>query len=133
MERIAATTDRIVVMSACARDRLCRDYGVERHKVVTIPHGGTVFSGPRLKRPSRPTILTWGMLAPGKGVEKVIDVMSSLQGLAGRPRYVVVGPTDLGKQPSTVMNTGRRASSRPAPTGSQTPCPSMPARTTVRR
>ncbi|TDL03180.1 glycosyltransferase [Mycolicibacterium obuense] len=94
MERIAAMTDRIVVMSVCARDRLCRDYGVERRKVVTIPHGGTVFSGPRLKRPSRPTILTWGMLAPGKGVEKVIDAMSSLQNVAGRPRYVVVGPTD---------------------------------------
>ncbi|KMO84200.1 glycosyl transferase family 1 [Mycolicibacterium chubuense] len=94
MERMVAMTDRVIVMSAAARTRLCRDYGVEPRKVVLIPHGGTVFSGPRLKRPSRPTILTWGMLAPGKGIERVIDVMSSLQSVAGRPRYVVVGQTD---------------------------------------
>ena len=94
MERMVAMTDRVVVMSVAARDRLCGDYGVEPRKVAMIPHGGTVFSGPRLKRPSRPTILTWGMLAPGKGIERVIDVMSSLQTVAGRPRYVVVGQTD---------------------------------------
>ena len=94
LERIAAMVDRIVVMSECARDRLCRDYGLERRKVVMIPHGGTVFSGPRPKRPSRPTILTWGMLGRGKGIERVIDVMESLQTVAGRPRYVVVGPTN---------------------------------------
>jgi len=94
LERIAAMVDRVVVMSECARDRLCRDYGVERRKVVMIPHGGTVFSGPRPKRPSRPTILTWGTLGRGKGIERVIDVMDSLQSVAGRPRYVVVGPTN---------------------------------------
>lgn len=94
MERMVAMTDRVIVMSVAARDRLCGDYGVEPRKVDMIPHGGTVFSGPRLKRPSRPTLLTWGMLAPGKGVERVIDVMSSLQTVAGRPRYVVVGQTD---------------------------------------
>ncbi len=42
MERIAATSDRVVVMSESARDRLCGDYGIERRKVVTIPHGGTI-------------------------------------------------------------------------------------------
>lgn len=94
MERMVAMTDRVIVMSVAARDRLCGDYGVEPDKVAMIPHGGTVFSGPRLKRPSRPTLLTWGMLAPGKGVERVIDVMGSLQTVAGRPRYVVVGQTD---------------------------------------
>ncbi|ULP37641.1 glycosyltransferase [Mycolicibacterium rufum] len=94
MERMVAMTDRVIVMSVAARDRLCGDYGVEPDKIAMIPHGGTVFSGPRLKRPSRPTLLTWGMLAPGKGVERVIDVMGSLQTVAGRPRYVVVGQTD---------------------------------------
>ncbi|MEW5812212.1 MAG: glycosyltransferase [Actinomycetota bacterium] len=94
LERVVASTDRVVVMSHAARERLCRDYGVDRAKVVTIPHGGSQFTGPRLKRPSRPTIVTWGLLAPGKGIERVIDAMSSLQSVAGRPRYVVVGQTN---------------------------------------
>ena len=46
-----------------------------------------------MKRPSRPTLLTWGLLGPGKGIERVIEAMSSLNHLPGRPRYMVVGPT----------------------------------------
>jgi polysaccharide biosynthesis protein PslF len=49
---------------------------------------------PRVKRPSRPTILTWGLLRPGKGIERVIDAMPSLADVPGRPRYVVAGPMD---------------------------------------
>ena len=93
LERIAATADRIVVMSEAARERLCRDYAVERTKVTTISYGGTVPAGPRLKRGSRPVLLTWGFLRPGKGVERVIDAMSSLRDVPGWPRYMVVGPT----------------------------------------
>ena len=94
LERLVASTDRVVVMSRAAHERLCRDYGVDRAKVVTIPHGGAPSSGPRPKRPSRPTILTWGLLGPGKGVERVIDAMESLKNVPGRPRYVVVGQTN---------------------------------------
>ncbi|MEH3140797.1 MAG: glycosyltransferase [Mycobacterium kyogaense] len=94
LERLVETTDRVVVMSRAAHERLCRDYGVDRAKVVTIPHGGSPLVGPRPKRPSRPTILTWGLLGPGKGVERVIDAMASLTSVPGRPRYVVAGPTN---------------------------------------
>lgn len=94
LERLVETADRVVVMSHVAHERLCRDYGVDRAKVVTIPHGGSPSTGPRPKRPSRPTILTWGLLGPGKGVERVIDAMESLRNVAGRPRYVVVGQTN---------------------------------------
>ena len=90
---IAATADQVVVMSEVAKQRLCDDYGVDRRKVTTIPHGAVVPSEPPLKRPSRPTILTWGLLRPGKGIERVIEAMSSLHQLPGRPRYMVVGPT----------------------------------------
>ena len=41
----------------------------------------------------RPTLLTWGLLGPGKGIERVIDVMGSLRDLPGRPRYLVAGRT----------------------------------------
>lgn len=93
IEQVSATVDRVVVLSEGARERLCREYGVDRCKVVTIAHGAVLPSGPRMKRGSRPTILTCGLLGPGKGVERVIDVMSVLQSVPGRPRYLVAGPT----------------------------------------
>ncbi|OBF88986.1 glycosyl transferase family 1 [Mycobacterium sp. 852002-51152_SCH6134967] len=93
LEAIAASAAHVVVMSEAARQRLCRDYDVDRRKVRMIPHGVTVPSAIRMKRPSRPTILTWGWLAPGDGVERVIEVMASLNDVPGRPRYLVAGPT----------------------------------------
>ena len=90
---IAATADHLVVMSDIAKQRLCADYGVDRRKVTMIPHGANVPSGPSQRRPSRPTILTWGLLRPGKGIERVIDAMGPLTDLPGRPRYLVAGPT----------------------------------------
>ncbi len=93
LETITAAADRVVVMSTGAMQRLCSEYRVDRRKVVTIPHGAVVPSGPPARRPSRPTILTWGLLGPGKGVERVIDAMASLKDLPGRPRYLVAGPT----------------------------------------
>lgn len=93
LERIAATADRLVVLSKAAQERLCQDYAVERDRVLAIPHGGTIPTSPRLKRASRPVLLTWGSLGPGKGVERVIDAMASLDSVPGRPRYLVVGQT----------------------------------------
>ena len=93
LETIAATADQVVVMSEAAKQRLCSGYAVDRYNVTTIPHGATVPTVPPLKRPSRPTILTWGLLGPGKGIERVIEAMGSLNDLPGRPRYLVAGPT----------------------------------------
>ena len=93
LEAIAAIADQVVVMSEVARQRLCLTYAVDRRKVTMIPHGATIPSTPRVKRPSRPTILTWGLLRPGKGIERVIDAMRSLNDVPGRPRYLVAGPT----------------------------------------
>jgi glycosyltransferase involved in cell wall biosynthesis len=93
LEAIVSTSDRVVTMSEAARQRLCLTYAVDRHKVSTIPHGANVPTTPRVKRPSRPVILTFGMLRPGKGIERVIDVMPLLNDVPGRPRYVVAGPT----------------------------------------
>src|SRR6185436_8984620 len=94
LDTIAAKAGRVVVLSESARERLCLSYAVDRRKVVVIPHGATIPTSPRAKRASRPTILTWGLLRPGKGIERVIDVMASLQDVPGRPRYLVAGRTD---------------------------------------
>jgi len=58
-----------------------------------IPHGAAVAADFRVRRAGRPTLLSWGLIGPGKGIERVIDAMPSLQDLPGRPRYVVAGRT----------------------------------------
>ncbi len=93
LEAIAAMADQVVVMSDAARQRLCLGFDVDSRKVTTIPHGAALSSGPAMKRPSRPTLLTWGLLGPGKGIERVIDAMRLLHGLPGRPEYLVAGQT----------------------------------------
>ncbi|HEX4588264.1 MAG TPA: glycosyltransferase [Mycobacterium sp.] len=93
LEAVAALADQVVVMSEVARDRLCAGYAVERHKVTTIAHGAALPTTAPLKRSGRPTILTWGLIGPGKGIEHVIDAMASLKDLPGRPRYLIAGRT----------------------------------------
>ncbi len=48
------------------------------------------MTGPERRRP---TLLTWGLVGPGKGIERVIDAMPHLQQLSRRPRYLVAGRT----------------------------------------
>jgi glycosyltransferase involved in cell wall biosynthesis len=93
MEAMVAKVDRVVVMSEAANDRLCAEYAVDRRKVTTIGRGATLPTVAPLKRAGRPTLLTWGLMGPGKGVERVIDAMSSLKELRGQPRYLVSGAT----------------------------------------
>ena len=93
LEAIAAMADQVVVMSEAANDRLCFGYDVDRGKVTTIPHGATIPRDAPAIPSGRPTLLTWGLLGPGKGVERVIDAMVSLRDLPGRPRYLIAGQT----------------------------------------
>jgi glycosyltransferase involved in cell wall biosynthesis len=93
LETVAARADRVVVMSEAANLRLRHGFDVDRHKITTIPHGATVPTHGSVSRRGRPTLLTWGLLGPGKGIERVIDAMGSLTDLPGRPRYLVAGRT----------------------------------------
>ena len=54
----------------------------------TAPPDGALSS-----RAARPTILTWGLLGPGKGIEWVVDALAQLRDLEPEPRYLVVGET----------------------------------------
>jgi polysaccharide biosynthesis protein PslF len=93
LETIAAMADQVVVMSEAARQRLCVGFDVDRAKVTTIAHGATVPRNTPVSRSGRPTLLTWGLLGPGKGIERVIEAMGSLRELHGRPRYLIAGRT----------------------------------------
>jgi len=91
---VAAMADHVIVMSDAARARLCTSFDVDPAIVMTIPHGAAIPTGRAPHEPgARPTILTCGLIGPGKGIERVIDAMRSLQSLAVRPRYLVAGQT----------------------------------------
>jgi glycosyltransferase involved in cell wall biosynthesis len=91
---VATLADRVVVMSEAARRRLCDGFDVDPDKVVIIPHGAAV---PPPRAPSshgpRPLLLTWGLVGPGKGIERVIDALPALRDLECRPAYLVAGRT----------------------------------------
>ena len=93
LETIAVKADHLVVMSDAAQQLLRVGYNVDSRKVSTIAHGAAAASGASVKRSGRPTLLTWGLLGPGKGIERVIDAMAALRDLPGRPRYHVAGRT----------------------------------------
>ena len=85
--------DQVVVMSDAARERLCAGFAVDPAKVTTIPHGAALPTTTALKRSGRPTLLTWGLIGPGKGIERVIDAMAELKNLPHPPRYLIAGRT----------------------------------------
>ena len=91
---VAALADRVVVMTEAARARLCARFDVDPSKVSTIAHGAAIPSR-RVVRVSegRPVILTWGLIGPGKGIERAIEAMRTLHDLPMRPRYMVAGQT----------------------------------------
>lgn len=93
LESVTTLADRVVVMSESARLRLITGFGVAPAKISIIPHGATLPAAAPATRGRRPTLLTWGLLGPGKGVERVIDAMSSLQSLNGSPQYLIAGRT----------------------------------------
>ncbi|MCP9273984.1 glycosyltransferase [Mycolicibacterium arenosum] len=93
LESVLSLADKVVVMSKEARHRLTVGYAVDSTKIATIPHGAIVTGADTAPSPGRPTILTWGLLGPGKGIERVIDAMVSLRNLPNAPRYLVAGRT----------------------------------------
>jgi glycosyltransferase involved in cell wall biosynthesis len=91
---VAALADQVVVMTEAARVRLCGGFDVDAAKVTTIAHGAAIPTARVVPdRVGRPVILTWGLIGPGKGIERAIDAMQTLQDLPMRPRYLVAGRT----------------------------------------
>lgn len=105
LERIADAAAAVVVMSRTAADRLREGYLVDTAKVSVIPHGAlssrrmsppasfNPFAPPAPVSAQRPTVLTWGLLGPGKGIERAIEAFAGLGGLSPAPRYVIAGQT----------------------------------------
>ena len=91
---VAALADRVVVMTEAARVRLCDRFDVDSRKVTTVAHGAAIPTKRVVPdRDGPPLLLTWGLIGPGKGIERVIEAMRTLHDLPTRPRYLVAGQT----------------------------------------
>jgi len=94
LNEVACLADQVVVMTEAARVRLCDGFDVDASKVATIAHGAAIPTARVVPdRAGRPVILTWGLIGPGKGIERAIEAMRTLQDLPTRPRYLVAGQT----------------------------------------
>lgn len=97
LEQVVDAADGVVTMGETARDRLLNGYTVDATKVRVIPHGagraGPSTTGARTALRTRPHLLTWGLLGPGKGIEWALRALSLLQDLAPSPTYTVAGRT----------------------------------------
>lgn len=104
VEELVHRAGAVVTMTETARDRLVANYLVEPARVHVIPHGapdnrpkgdlrGADASAlpPALARGR--TVLTWGLIGPGKGIEWGIEAMAHLRDLDPAVSYHVVGET----------------------------------------
>jgi polysaccharide biosynthesis protein PslF len=92
LTRVVDSADAVVTMSDTAAQRLLDGYTVDPDKLSVIPHGAPADGlATAALAQARPTILTWGLLGPGKGIESAIAALPDLRDLA--PRYVVAGQT----------------------------------------
>jgi glycosyltransferase involved in cell wall biosynthesis len=78
-------------MTGAAHDRLLIGYDVDATKISVIPHGAADHSATPVVRKSRPHMLTWGLIGPGKGIEWAIRALPHLSKLD--PIYTVAGRT----------------------------------------
>jgi glycosyltransferase involved in cell wall biosynthesis len=94
LEQVVSAADAVVTMTEAARQRLITGYDIDATKIALIPHGAS-SRGNHDGAPagSRPMILTWGLLGPGKGIEWAIDGLQQLRRLQPLPEYVVAGQT----------------------------------------
>ena len=94
LEKVVDLAERTIVMTNTANRRLLDGYLVDPTKVRVVPHGARVsLGGPSLATGTRPVVLTWGLIGPGKGLEMAIDAFAGLEDLDPLPRYVILGMT----------------------------------------
>jgi len=97
LDRIGGLASAVVVMTRAAEDLLARQYAIPASKVRVIPHGVAAWAPTAPLVPiaaaTRPTVLTWGLIGPGKGIEWGIRALAAWDDRQPRPRYIVAGQT----------------------------------------
>lgn len=90
-----------VVLCRSAREMLVSRYGIPDHVIETIPHGAHFSTQPPNEPPHR-KLITWGLLGPGKGLERAIEALTMLEDLDPPVTYQIVGRT----HPNVVRHAG---------------------------
>lgn len=100
MERLARRASLLIVMAEHPRTILREVYHVPDERIAVIPHGvpDRPYIRPSSARRSlgledRKTILTFGLLSPGKGIETVIQAMPAILERCPEALYRVIGAT----------------------------------------
>lgn len=98
MDEVIRLSERVVVMSAHGAELLGKVHGVSRRKIDLIPHGIPTVpfhsqNKNQLGLGGRLVILTFGLLAPDKGIESVIEAMPGILARFPLAVYVVLGAT----------------------------------------
>ena len=75
--RALASRGQIVVPTEGARGRLAEIYQVDEAISTVIPHGSWWSPSP-LPEPPRRRVITWGLLGPGKGIERCLRAFAKL-------------------------------------------------------
>jgi glycosyltransferase involved in cell wall biosynthesis len=94
MQHLLAASHAVVVQAEAAREVLCSTYGADPAKVIVIAHGAASnLTGPTVPGIPHPTVVTWGLLRPGKGIERAIAAFARIGDRSPAPVYVVAGQT----------------------------------------
>ena len=100
LENIGRLSDRVVVMSHRGAEFLQDIYGVPEEKIDFIPHGIPDFSfiDPSFYKeqfdvPGKSVLVTFGLLAPSKGLESVIRALPAIISRFPNVVYLVIGAT----------------------------------------
>jgi Glycosyl transferases group 1 len=88
------------VMAERGREILAESYRVDSAKVRVIPHGvpdcaltDSANARRSIGLDERPTVLTFGLLAPDKGIEDAIEAMATIRETVPDVHYIVLGAT----------------------------------------
>jgi glycosyltransferase involved in cell wall biosynthesis len=100
MQELTSLSARLVVMSDVGRGILKETYSVPERKIDLIPHGipDMPFADPNFFKDQysvegRRVLLTFGLLSPNKGIEKVIEALPEIVAEFPDVVYMVLGAT----------------------------------------
>ncbi len=102
---VADRSDAVVAMTAAGSQLLVDEFGISSSRLRLIPHGVDEWSlAVPVGAPHPPTVLTWGLLGPGKGIEWGIRAVALMQAIGSAPVYRVLGQT----HPKVILESGQR-------------------------
>lgn len=109
LKRLIGRADRTIVMASAAADILHRRYGASPDRISVIPHGvpdrplrDPEELKPRFGWEERRVLMTFGLIAPSKGIRHMIEAMPAIVSKHPDVLYEIVGAT----HPNLVRSEG---------------------------